>query len=225
MKYFNLEEIIKGNIVEHPWPYKIIDNVLNDETFEIIKHATLEISKTDRELIPFDDIWPSDLDRFNLASSIEPMLIDMADELLGISKPLLVQFRKYLKSQLGYFNIPRFTYINGQGENDIHDEGYTKTMVLVIYISPDKSFGTELFDRQDSIHPYKIEWMPNRAMLMISQPGITWHRGSSGSNNKRFTLNFYYEKLEALDHFNQPEHRKFWFFEKMGNGRLITLND
>lgn len=225
MTYFNLQEIIKGEIIYDPWPYKVIDNILKDEIFEIIKSTALEISRTDRQHILLDDIWPSDLDRFNLTFNIEPILVDMADELLAISKPLLSQFRKYQKSELGYFNIPRFTYTSGQGKNDIHDEGYTKTMVLVIYVSPDNSFGTELFDKQDSTHPYEIEWTPNRALLMPSQPGVTWHRGPSNNNEKRFTLNFYYEKLEALDHFNQQDHRKFWFFEKMGNGRLIALND
>lgn len=226
--HFNLDRILNTDIIHEPWPYKVIDNILTPETFQTMQMVAAEIAKTDREQIPFDDIWPCDVSRFNLDSSIESLLINMADELLTISKPLLSQFTHYLKSDIGYYNIPRLTYHAPKetGDVGIHDEGITKAMVLIVYLSPNYSCGTQLYKTADPKHFYsEVEWVPNRAMMLISQPGITWHKPSPNYKDKRFTLNFIYEKMEALSNWDIFDDRKLWFLDKMANDRLVSIND
>jgi hypothetical protein len=221
----NIDNIINAPIIQDPWPYKVIDNILNKDVFEQFKIAATQIStiKKDDEYYS-DGIWPNEFVKLNADPLLQNTTLAIADQLLACHDTILTQFPNHMKSKLGYYNIPRFNYSIGKRNSAIHDEGQNKTMALVIYIIPESTAGTKLYNG-----PYpenfvkEVEWKPNRGMLMISQPGVTWHSYTS-LGGPRYTLNLYFEKMESLDNFDHVDTgRKLWFYDQMGQGRLHTV--
>lgn len=220
----NLENIFNAKIINDPWPHQIIDNFLDETVFEKIKQLSEKISEID-DYDTSEIIWLNELEELDNIKSVSNDIVECADILVknfeGISKPYN-SIRQ--KSNLGYFNVPRFGISPANIINEIHDEGTNKIMALIVYISPEESIGTLLYSKNDENYFSKeIQWKPNRAFLMYSIPGITWHKFNS-SDKKRITLNFYYEKLEALEHLNKnvSADKVNWIREKFGEGKLTT---
>jgi hypothetical protein len=221
-KLINLAAIIDSPIINDPWPYKIIDNVLPPDVFEKFRKAATILSSVEKDDQYYaDGIWPNEFVELGLESSLADDVILIADQLLTIKTELLMQFPKHINSQVGYYNIPRFNYSIGNQNSAIHDEGTSKTMALVIYLIPAQTAGTRLYNGPDETSfVTEVEWKPNRAMLMMSQPGVTWH-SYKGNGFPRYTLNLYYEKMESLDYFsNLGLDRKLWFYDMLGQNQL-----
>lgn len=218
----NLDAILSAPVINDPWPYKIIDNILHPEIFNRLKQAAVFLSGVEKDDQYYSDgIWPSEFVRLGLDQKLSDDVITIADYLLTINKDLLLQFPNHLESQIGYYNIPRFNYSIGKVNSAIHDEGRSKTMALVIYLIPEQTLGTRLYNGSSQENFVKeVEWKPNRAMLMMSQPGITWH-SYVGTGAARYTLNLYFEKMESLSNLDNVKlERKLWFYDMLGQNRL-----
>lgn len=221
----NLDAIITAPVINDPWPYKIIDNILNPETFDRLRQAAVFLSGVEKDDQYYSDgIWPNEFVGLGLDQKLADDVTTIADQLLTINKELLLQFPNHLKSQVGYYNIPRFNYSIGKVNSSIHDEGRSKTMALVIYLIPEQTLGTRLYNGPSQENFVKeIEWKPNRAMLMMSQPGITWH-SYIGAGTARYTLNLYFEKMESLSNLDNVKlERKLWFYDMMGQDKLHII--
>lgn len=221
----NINNIINAPIIHDPWPYKIIDNILDQDVFDQFKDAATVVStiKKDDEYYS-DGIWPNEFSKLGIDSSLTDTTLAIANQLLIYQEKILSQFPNYMKSDLGYYNIPRFNYSIGKKTSAIHDEGRSKTMALVIYIIPETTAGTQLYNGPNPENFVKeVEWKPNRGMLMMSQPNITWHSYTS-LGGPRYTLNLYFEKMESLNNIDHIDlERKLWFYEQMGNNSLYSL--
>jgi hypothetical protein len=218
----NLDAIINAPIINYPWPYKIIDNVLDPVAFEKIKQAAILLSNVPKDDQYYSDgIWPNEFAKLGLDQLLADDVTNMADQLLTIQSDILNQFPNKLTSRVGYYNIPRFNYSIGNVNSAIHDEGHSKTMALVIYVIPEQAAGTRLYNGPNPENfVTEVEWKPNRAMLMMSQPGVTWH-SYIGNDLSRYTLNLYYEKMESLEHFAKLGlDRQLWFYDMLGQNRL-----
>lgn len=221
----NLDAIISAPVINDPWPYKIIDNILDLETFNRLKQAAVFLSGVEKDDQYYTDgIWPSEFVRLGLDQKLADDVTTIADQLLTINKELLLQFPNHLESQVGYYNIPRFNYSIGKVNSAIHDEGRSKTMALVIYLIPEQTLGTRLYNGPTQENFVKeVEWKPNRAMLMMSQPGVTWH-SYVGTGAARYTLNLYFEKMESLSNLDNVKlERKLWFYDMMGQDKLHII--
>jgi hypothetical protein len=222
----NLEAILSAPVINYPWPYKIIDNILDPVAFEKIRKAAIFLSNIDKDDQYYSDgIWPNEFTKLGLDQQLVDDVANIADQLLTIQPNILNQFPDHLTSQVGYYNIPRFNYSIGKVNSAIHDEGYSKTMALVIYVIPEQTAGTRLYNGPNPENfVTEVEWKPNRAMLMMSQPGVTWH-SYIGSGPPRYTLNLYFEKMESLNHFDKLDlDRKLWFYDMMGQNKLHVIN-
>ena len=221
----NINNIINAPIIHDPWPYKIIDNILDQDVFDQFKDAATVVStiKKDDEYYS-DGIWPNEFSKLGIDLSLTNTTLAIADQLLTYQADILSQFPNHMKSEIGYYNIPRFNYSIGKKTSNIHDEGLSKTMALVIYIIPETTAGTQLYNGPNPENFVKeVEWKPNRGMLMMSQPNITWHSYTS-LGGPRYTLNLYFEKMESLNNLNHIDlERKLWFYEQMGNNSLYSL--
>jgi hypothetical protein len=221
----NLDAIISAPIINDPWPYKIIDNILDPETFSRLSQAAAFLSGVEKDDQYYTDgIWPCEFIRLGLDQQLADDVTVIADQLLTINKDILLQFPNHLESQVGYYNIPRFNYSIGKVNSAIHDEGRSKTMALVIYLIPEQTLGTRLYNGPNQENFVKeVEWKPNRAMLMMSQPGITWH-SYVGNGGARYTLNLYFEKMESLSNLDNIKlERKLWFYDMMGQDKLHII--
>jgi hypothetical protein len=221
----NIDNIINAPIIYDPWPYKIIDNILDQDVFDQFKNAATIVSAVNKDDEYYSDgIWPNEFSKLGIDVSLRDTTLAIADQLLTHQADILSQFPNHMKSEIGYYNIPRFNYSLGKKTSTIHDEGLSKTMALVIYIIPETTAGTQLYNGPDTENFVKeVEWKPNRGMLMMSQPGVTWHSYTS-LGGPRYTLNLYFEKMESLSNFDNIKlDRKLWFYEQMGNNRLYSL--
>lgn len=221
----NIDGILNSTVIKYPWQHKVIDDILDSETFELLSSAALQLSKTKKNEDYYSDgIWLNDFETFGLNSKVFDSVIKISDEFLSIKKPLLSQFSPYLKSEVGYFNTPKFNYSINSVEGSIHDEGTSKTLALIIYLIPENTPGTKLYTGSNKSDYFgQIEWKQNRGFLMCTEPGKTWH---SYTNNglPRYTMNLYYEKIEALSHIkiNAGADRFLWFLNNMDEKKLIS---
>jgi len=218
----NIDNIFSSKIETNPWPYKLVDNILDQETFNAILKGTQPL-KENAIFEPRDPngLWMFKTKEFGVSSEIVNLIMDMNIQLLKYYKEVLDPFDNAMHSKIGYFSIPRFNFIGPHVDGTIHDEGDSKTMSMVIYLSPEKTQGTKLYLKEDyNSFVREVEWKPNRAFLMCSQPGITWHSFHS-DNQPRLTLNFYYEKMEKMSYINDLGDEKMaWFYEEYSNDRI-----
>jgi hypothetical protein len=223
-KLLNLNDLLKNPVEKKPWQYKIIDNILEKNTFEKLKKATEIISSVKKDDEYYSDgIWPNDFEQFGVENIYDDVLT-ISKEYLSVQKELLKQFDPYLQSKIGYYNTSKFNYsINGL-QSKIHDEGISKTLVLVIYLTPENSLGTKMYNGPEERDFFgEIPWKPNRGFLMCSQPGVTWH-SYKNEGQPRYTLNLYYEKMEFLGNItkNFSKERSLWFLNNMDSKGLVS---
>lgn len=220
----NIEAIKNAKVETSPWPHLVIDDFILPEYYEQISKFAKEIVSN----IEFHDkeiLWMSDLIKFFDAEQEADLIVDIADVIIKEYGTVSEKFTERQTSQLGYFNNPRLGISMEQSVGEIHDEGKNKVMALIVYIEPESSVGTLLYS-ENSLESFakEIEWKQNRALLMFSVPNKTWHKFDS-SDQKRLTLNFYYEKLEALEHVRKTfdEEKVLWLLDKFGQNKLVHI--
>ena len=60
-------------------------------------------------------------------------------------------------------------------------------MSVVIYISPEKNFGTFLYNNKEGDECFEIEWKPNKAFI-FSRNDNSWHSYKSNNEYGRLAL-------------------------------------
>lgn len=71
----------------------------------------------------------------------------------------------------------------------IHDDVLSyKILTNVIFVGPDVSHGTALYDKNKNFIK-EIEWAPNTSLIFPPKNGVTWHSYKSLPNSYRITIN------------------------------------
>ena len=217
----DIDKILKSPIISDPWDHQIIDDFFDDQTFKQIQKVA-KIFETLKDYDTPEIVWMNELKDLGVDDTVVNLIIDDANAIANNFYKISEPYKNKLKSNLGYFNNPRFGVCPPNTINEIHDEGTNKIMALIVYIDPEESQGTLLYkDKDEKSFVKEIQWKPNRAFLMFSQPNITWHKYDSKATT-RVTLNFYYEKLEALDHLltSNSIEKLNWLHEQFLNNKL-----
>jgi hypothetical protein len=220
----NLSNIINSSIIKNPWEHQVVDDFLTKESFNILTTGGKILpSKALHEPRDPNGIWMFDAEKYGVPSYIIDHIMKINIELLKKNSILLSGYSNAMHSKIGYFSIPRYNFIGPHVNGTIHDEGSSKTMSMVIYLMPKKTFGTRLYStKMYESFVKEIEWKKNRAFLMCSQPGITWHSFHS-DNSSRMTINFYYERMENMSYINTlSEEKRNWFYENLANNNLYV---
>lgn len=217
----NIENIINSKLLTDPWPHKIIDNVLTEQEYlSICNEAKILERLAIHEPRDPNGLWMFKAKEFGISDKIIDLIMDINIKLLRSYNSVLKDFDQAMISKIGYFSIPRFNFIGPHVNGTIHDEGESKTMALIIYLSPEESIGTKLYKEENYNSLVKtVDWKINRGFLMCSNPGITWHSFHADSK-PRMTLNFYYEKFEKIGYVNNlGTEKSSWFWEEYALGR------
>lgn len=217
----NLNNIISAPIILDPWPHKVIDNIFDLRILNsIIEGGNRLVENAAYEQRDPNGLWMFKAIEHGVDIEIIDIIMNINLKLLQNYSSVLQDFPNAMLSQHGYFSIPRFNYIGPNVIGSIHDEGDSKTMALVIYLTPEENLGTHLYKTSETSSYVKtIEWKSNRGFLMVSQPGVTWHSFQS-QNSTRLTLNFYYEKFEKIPYIdNLTLEKKTWFWDEYAKGR------
>ena len=70
----------------------------------------------------------------------------------------------------------------------IHDDVSYKILTNVIFVGPDVSHGTALYDK-DKNYIKEIDWVTNTSLIFPPKDSVTWHSYKSLSNSYRITIN------------------------------------
>lgn len=220
----NIEAIKRTKIETDPWPHMVIDDFILPEYYQRISTLAKDIV-SNMEFHDKEILWMSDLIKFFNANDETDLIVDIADVIIKEYETISNKFDKRQTSELGYFNNPRLGISMEQSIGEIHDEGKNKVMALIVYLEPEESVGTLLYNNSNlDSFAKEVEWKQNRALIMFSIPNKTWHKFDS-SNQKRLTLNFYYEKLEALEHVRKTfdYDKVLWLLDKFGQNKLVHV--
>jgi len=224
----NIDNIIDAPLITTPWRHKIIDNIFDDKSFEMINQAASHLSHL---CIP-DKTVAVHLDEaieLGISPATADLILDTADLILYNLKEIVGENCQNGAFRGGYFIMPKFGVTGHNFQYPIHDESIYKIINLVTYLQPTDSIGTQLYSGPDkSNFVTQIPWTPNRALLIYPGHRITWHNWQGQPTNEpRITLNFFVERIEALkDTLYKPGEQEdalnslLWFYEKLGQGRL-----
>ena len=218
----NIDNILKTSIVKEPWEYQLVDNILTEETYKKLLHGGLILAEAaaDEPRDP-NGIWMHDAKRYGVTDDIINLIMKINGQLLKNHSQILSKYSDPMHSKIGYFSIPRYNFIGPNVNGTIHDEGSNKTMSMVIYLMPEETYGTRLYREEDySTFVKEVEWKTNRAFIMCSKPGVTWHSFHS-DHQPRLTINFYYEKMENMNYINNLGIDKMeWFYDQFIEEKL-----
>jgi hypothetical protein len=227
----NIDNIINAPLITSPWSHKIIDNIFDDKSFEVINQAASHLS----HLCVSDETIPVHIDEaiaLGISNESANLILDTADLLLYNLKEIVGKNCLNGAFRGGYFIMPKFGITGRNFQYPIHDESIYKIINLVTYLQPKESVGTRLYSGPDrSEFVTQIPWKPNRAALFYPKHRVTWHNWQGQPTNEpRITLNFFVQRIEALKDTlykdGEPEDALdslLWFYEKIGQDRL-TIN-
>jgi hypothetical protein len=221
----NLENLKNAKLLTEPWEHLLVDNILEKEIFEQLVE---EFKKITPKLIDIkrnkDGWWPNELADMGISSDIINIIMKINRQILENSNTILDKFSDPNRSNIGYYSVPRYNFTPPFDRGQIHDDGEVqdKSMIMIIYLYPEKTHGTCLYKEKDLTSLVKeVPWNPNRAMIFAPRLGKTWH-DFKANDVERFTMNFYYEKLEHSDCVNNFDSGKMsWFYQAMGTDNLM----
>jgi hypothetical protein len=223
----NIENILESPIITNPWQYQLVDNILTKESYDkILEGGKILAEAAAQEPRDPNGIWMHDAAKYGVPNDTINLIMDLNLQFLQNHNKVLARYQNAMNSKIGYFSIPRYNFIGPNVDGTIHDEGNNKTIAMVMYLSPEKTIGTRLYTEENyNSFVKEVEWKPNRAFIMCSQPGITWHSFHS-DHQSRLTLNFYYEKMENMQYINNLGIEKInWFYNQFLEGKVLSIYD
>jgi hypothetical protein len=219
----DISNINSSKLLSEPWPHKVFNNVLSKEALDAALKIVSELSKFDKGEIE-DTLWIPDIIELTGLEQECELIVDAADAIIKELDSILDCFKDRLDSRLGYFNNPRFgVTVESADDGEIHDEPSYKVLSLIIYLSPEESVGTLLYrENNESSFDHEIKWEVNKGLMFCTIPNKTWHKYMT-DGKRRFTLNFYFEKLESLD-MTRDSHNidhLLWLYDQFEKDKLI----
>lgn len=104
--------------------------------------------------------------------------------------PEISNYLNFFNKKRGYNKLNTLIHLASTPPNythHLHDEAEHKIMSAIIYLGPNKSYGTRfVLDGKEK----EIEWIPNRLMIFCGETNVTWHDFRSG-NHIRHTYNYF----------------------------------
>jgi hypothetical protein len=222
----NVESIITAEISSVPWEHLVVENILNQEIFEMLSSELLKVSPHLKNIQRNKNgWWPFELIKMGITQDVIDVIMKINKQILDNSNLILSKFKNPNRSSIGYYSVPRFAYTPANERGQIHDDGEAqdKSMVMVIYLYPPVSHGTCLYSEKNlDTFIKELPWKPNSATIFAPREGVTWH-DFKADIKERLTMNFYYEKLEHSHHINHfGEEKVTWFYEEMTKNNLIV---
>lgn len=219
----NIDNIFNAPVLTDPWEHLIIDNILTEDAYNKIKEESLKLSKhLYNEPRDSNGIWMYKAKEYGISQEVIDLIMDINYEILKVAPQLMGRFEKKLVSQAGYFSIPRFNYVKPGEVSAIHDDGSNdKTMIMIIYLYPNKSYGTRLYKtEQEESFVREVEWKTNRAFILPCMTDVSWHSFRS-NDDERISINFYYERLEDMAYINTlPIEKVEWFYDNFAQDKI-----
>jgi hypothetical protein len=171
------------------WNYIEIENFFSEEdlNFLLLQVNKIDVSKTkDNEMTVYSN-------KIFCNGKVESSIVD-EESLLKLNRkytPILLDYlRSIAPKKLSFFDHADFHFVV-QGKNyshHNHEDDYRKLLSVVVYLAPEKNFGTVLFSDKRKNNLKSIEWKINKAFIFSREENKTWHSFKSDGINERYTL-------------------------------------
>jgi hypothetical protein len=194
-------------VVINPWPHQIIDNFFSHEEFKILEETAIHLSTIfSNEIITSDNC-------LNIAEAMNYISDEAVDVILKSNRYLLdnisttVSNYPNCRTFKNVISVPTFHILPPNvPPQKVHDEAYDKTSSTVVYLYPESSTGTAMFNTNSRESFVKeIEWKQNRAMIFCGEKDVTWHDFYS-KESKRVTLNYFIRELKSTELLETEEY-------------------
>lgn len=167
-----------------PWPYMVIDDFYDKETWEYVQNRNYLFSKyKDKAEIKTHGICFMDVE--------DPVIKDYFCKKLPVD---------YLESKFSkhrdYTRLDPMIHIKLSNRPNlfaIHDELPLKVYTALTYIQPEHNVGVIMYD-QNKVFKRVITWKPNRAVVFAAIDNVTWHNFGSWDDTDRFTIDFFWTR-------------------------------
>jgi hypothetical protein len=171
---------------EYPWKHLVIDNLLDNETFDYIENYV--VTKYDLNNIKKSHLEIHSSDS-NIHKKLSPIIFELQQKyfhtLNYAGKKLPPDIYSYIELAIC---SPGFRY------GRIHPDDSRKLMTTVLYVTPETGDGTELYlNNNVNSLVTKLEWKKNRALCFVGQQNPahqrTWHNYGNTMAFGRVSIN------------------------------------
>lgn len=169
-----------------PWEHEIIDEFYDEALFLRMKQEIIDYVKANSKLI-------SGINIINEIRELNLPLTKACIDSRPINEEWLKTFSEYREYESLKVENQIIICIGEQAEYRIHDERPEKILSAVLYITPDRSTGTLIYD-QNKVFVKEVEWKPNTALIFPGITDKTWHNYKAGFSKIRITLNTFLVK-------------------------------
>ena len=163
---------------------KIIDNFLSEEDFQELLNLDIE-KNTPKKF----NIYHNEIDENGVISStIDKKLIERLHK--NYHAKAIAILNEINKDKAELYDYSDFTIIvtDKDSKFPIHDDTPNKLLSGVIYLSPEKNFGTFFYDDKKGSNKIHTEWQKNRGVFFSRKERETWHSYQSDGVNNRVVL-------------------------------------
>jgi|SRR6056300_815427 len=166
---------MKVRVNDYPWKHWIVDDFLDENTFQLIKDSIVSFPKAEEN---------SRVNFFFRDRGYHTIHNILRENFLEFTKTLGEDFTNTTVG-VEYMNV-------GKGFNyETHCDSSCKIFTIVLYIS-DRGNGTKLYSSKE-VFENEVEWKPNRAVGFYRSDN-SWHSYYSDIND-RTTVNIFADKL------------------------------
>lgn len=182
----------KLTVFKHPWEFWVIDNFLEEETFNTL----LELKDVNGLYSPVDasnGIIACSLNSENAIATKYTMKISNPNIIYSVEQSLIkIQNgieKEYTASNLkGLFVANELVKCEPGYCYHRHTDHASKIFSIIVSLSPTEGDGTTLLD--ESNKQYKVFWRPNRATIFINGKSL-FHLYKNTLSVNRYTFNIF----------------------------------
>lgn len=191
-------------VISHPWPHSIIegyypDTLFNDMQIELLRFAEQSLEQIhsgsldknvgyrfNRHKMGDRSGWLCcNTSKFKLFPKTSKCLSSRSIDILDIEK--FANHRKFKAAEVDIRTVITMLFTENHESNVIHYDGPDKIFTSVVYVAPEISRGTILYN-EDKEYVSEVEWASNRALLFAPITNVTWHSYESKPNSFRVAI-------------------------------------
>ena len=164
---------------------KIIDNFLTKDDFEKISSIKFNKIRADEMRVYHNTI---DNDENIRVECFDPTFLKRMNENYHIKALSLLRELSPLKVHLYDYSDFNIIETGANYEFPIHDDTPNKLLSGVIYLKPEKNYGTMFYKNKKGEAERLIEWKVNRAVFFSRSERETWHSFKGDGKSNRIVL-------------------------------------
>ncbi len=163
---------------------KIVDNFLSEKDFNELLSLKIEKNTSKKFNIYHNEID----DEGVISSTIDKKLIERLHKTYHAKAISILS--EINKDKVELYDYSDFTIIitDKDSKFPIHDDTPNKLLSGVIYLYPEKNYGTFFYDDKKGANKIHTEWQTNRGVFFSRKERETWHSYQSDGVNNRMVL-------------------------------------